>query len=144
RGRSGERSRRLLPGAGPNGLAPGSNCFDSGFLERRLRRGEARQRDAVRGAGHVLQAELVAERDRGRLTAVLPADAHLDVLHAAAALDRDAHEVADAALVDRLERVPLEHAVLEVARQELALRVVAREAERRLREVVRPEREEVG
>ena len=37
-----------------------------------------------------------------------------------------------------------EHAVLEVVREELALRVVAREAERRLRQVVRAEREEVG
>ena len=58
-------------------------------------------------------------------------------------LDRDPHQVADALDVDHLERVPLEHAVLEVPRQELPLRVVARERERRLRQVVRAEREEV-
>ena len=76
---------------------------------------------------------------------MLAADAELDAfLGASAPLDRDPHQVADPALVERLERVPLEHAVLEVARQELALRVVTREAERRLRQVVCPEREEVG
>ena len=46
-------------------------------------------------------------------------------LRAAAALDGDPHEVADAVLVDHLERVPLEDAVLEVVREELALGVVA-------------------
>ena len=86
----------------------------------------------------------MAERHRAGLAAVLAADAHLQVLlHAAPALDRDPHQVADALLVDNLERVPLEDARLEVAREELALGVVPREAERRLGEVVRPERAEV-
>jgi hypothetical protein len=68
----------------------------------------------------------VAERDRLWLPAVLAADAHLHVLlHAPAPLDCDPHQVPHAALVERLERVALEHAVLEVAREELALRVVA-------------------
>ena len=72
-------------------------------------------------------------------------DAELEVgLLRPATLDRDPHQLADALDVERLERVLLEHAVLEVMRQELALGVVAREAERRLREVVRPEGEEVG
>ena len=114
------------------------------FLQHGLRRGEARERDAVRGAAHVVEADLVAELDRARLAAVLAADAELDVrLRLAAALDADAHEVADAFLVEHLERVPLEHAVLEVEGEELALGVVARHAERRLREVVRAEGEEV-
>src|SRR5262249_14164507 len=133
RGRRGGVSRgpgRLFPRAGPDRLAAGRDRFDPGFLQRRLGRSEARERDAVRRARDVLEAELVAEADRLRLAAVLSADTHLDVLHAAAALDGDAHELADAALVDRLERVALEHAVLEVAGQELALGVVAREAER--------------
>ena len=86
----------------------------------------------------------MAERDRLRLAAVLAADAELEVVaDAAAALDGDPHQVADAVLVDRLERVALEDAVLEVVRQEAA-GVVAREAERGLREVVRAEGEEVG
>jgi hypothetical protein len=75
---------------------------------------------------------------------VLAADAELQVvLQAPPALDGDPHEVAHAALVERLERVPLQRAVLEVEGQERPLGVVAREAERRLRQVVRPEGEEV-
>ena len=118
---------------------------DARLGERRLRRGEPRERHAVRRAGDVVEPEPVAERDRARLAAVLAADPELDArLRASPALDRDPHEVADPVLVEHLERVPLEDAVLEVVREELALRVVAREAERRLREVVRPEGEEVG
>ena len=144
-GRRGERAGRVLPRAGLDGLAPGRDRFDPGFLERGLGGRKTGQRDAVGRAGHVLEPELVAERDRGRLSPVLAADAHLQVvLDASAAFDRDPHQVPHPALVDRLERVPLEHAVLEVARQELALRVVPREAERGLGQVVRPEREEVG
>ena len=64
-------------------------------------------------------------------------------MRAAAALDADPHQVADALLVEHLERVALEDPVLEVVGEELALGVVAREAERRLGEVVRAERAEV-
>src|SRR5206468_6094502 len=72
------------------------------------------------------------------------ADPELDSgLRSSPTLDADAHEVADAVLVEHLERVPLEDSVLEVVREELAFGVVAREAERRLREVVRAEGEEV-
>ena len=60
------------------------------------------------------------------------------------ALDCDPHQLADAVAVEDLERVALEHAVLEVVGEELPFRVVAREPERRLREVVGPERAEVG
>ena len=75
---------------------------------------------------------------------MLAADTHLQVvLDRSPALDRNPHQVADPLLVEHLERVPLEHAVLEVAGEELALGVVAREAERRLRQVVRAEGEEV-
>ena len=112
--------------------------------ERGLRGGEPRERHAERRARHVVEPELVAERDGLRLAAVLAADAELQVvLDAAAALDRDAHQVADARAVERLERVLLEHVVLQVVGEELPLGVVAREAERRLRQVVRPEGEEV-
>jgi len=76
---------------------------------------------------------------------VFPADAELQVrLHPASTLDRDPHQVADAADVDRFERVLLQNAVLEVVRQELPLRIVAGETKSRLRQVVRPEGEEVG
>ncbi len=87
----------------------------------------------------------MAERNRARLAAVLAADPELELrLRTATALDSDAHQVADAVLVEHLERVVLEHARLQVVREELALGIVAGETERRLREVVRAEREEVG
>src|SRR5581483_9299972 len=115
------------------------------FLQRRLRRREPCERDAVRRAADVVEPEPVAELDRAWLAAVLAADPDLELrLRSAPALDADAHQVADAFLVERLERVRLEHAVLEIEGQELALGVVARHPERRLREVVRAEREEVG
>ena len=87
----------------------------------------------------------MAEGDRPRLAPVLAADAELQLrLRRPAALDGDPHQVADAAGVQGLEGVLLQHAVLEVVRQELALRVVAGEAKRSLRQVVGAEGEEVG
>ena len=59
-------------------------------------------------------------------------------------LDGDRDQLPDAVDVEGLERIRGEDAVLEVVRQEPPLRVVAREAERRLCQVVGPEREEVG
>src|SRR5439155_13300158 len=86
----------------------------AGLGERGLRRGEARERNAVRRAADVVQPEVVAEDDRLRLAPVLAADAELQrLLDAAAALDRDAHQISDAALVERLERIALEDVVLE-------------------------------
>src|SRR4051812_45884115 len=96
-------------------LAAGDGCLDPGFDERRLRRCEARERHAVRRAGDIVEPDPVAERDRARLAAVLAADPELDLLfRTTAALDRDPHQVADSVLVQHLERVALEHVVLEV------------------------------
>ena len=58
-------------------------------------------------------------------------------------LDRDLHELADAGLIERGERVLLEDLVLDVRHEEVA-HVVAADAERHLREVVRAEAEELG
>jgi len=44
-----------------------------------LSRRKAGDRDAVRAARDIVQADLVAERDTRRLAAVLAADAELDV-----------------------------------------------------------------
>ena len=62
----------------------------------------------------------------------------------ATALGAHPHQIADAGLVDRVERVALEQALLEVGRHHPALDVVAAEAERELGEVVGAEAEEVG
>ena len=54
----------------------------------------------------------MAERDRVGLAAVLAADPELDLrTRTPPSLDGDHHEVADAVLVDRLERVSLQQPV---------------------------------
>ena len=76
---------------------------------------------------------------------MLAADAQLQVgPRRPARRHRPAHERADAGLVDRLERVVVQQAQLQVAGEEAGFGVVAAEAERRLGEVVRAEREELG
>src|SRR6266487_2140141 len=106
--------------------AAGGDVRRAVLRERGLRGCEPREGDAIRRAADVVQAELVAERDARGLSPVLAANAELDVfLRGAAALDRDSHQIPHPALVERLERVALEHAVLEVPGEELALCVVA-------------------
>src|SRR5689334_17097753 len=108
-------------------LAPCGCVFHrAGLGKSRLGGREARQRDAERRAADVVQAELVAEDDGLRLAAVLAADPELQLrLRRTAALDADSHQVAHAALVERLERVAFQHPVLEIEGEELAFRVVA-------------------
>ena len=86
------------------------------------------------------------EGDRVGIAAVLAADAELQVrLGLAAHPRRQPHEPAHARLVDRLERAAVDDLAPPCsAFEEAALHVVAREAERRLGEVVGAEREEVG
>ena len=49
------------------------------FGQRRLRRGQTRNRDAERTAAHVIQTEPVTEFDASRLATVLAANPQLDV-----------------------------------------------------------------
>src|SRR6476646_11146887 len=90
-------------------------CLDvlgaAGLLQRRLRRREACERDAIGRAAHVVEPDPMAELHRRRLAAVLTADAELDLrLRLPAPPHRDPHQVADTVLVEHLERVALEHA----------------------------------
>src|SRR4051812_22142910 len=55
------------------------------LAERGLRRGEARDRHAIGRARDVVEPDLVAERHRGRIAAVLAADPDLEVLAGLAA-----------------------------------------------------------
>src|SRR5436305_14938620 len=99
--------------------ARGDVAADALLGERGLSGREPREGHAVGRARHVVEAEPVAEMNRRGIAAVLAADPELEVLPGrAATLDRDSHQVADARLVERLERIALEHAVLEVVRQE--------------------------
>src|ERR1043166_4798652 len=112
-------------------------------LQRGLRRGEAGDGHAERRAGDVVEADEVAEGYRARLAAVLAADADLEAgLRRAPALRADLHQLADAVAVQDLERVVGQNLHLDVLREEAA-RIVARQAEGGLGEIVRAEGEEV-
>src|SRR5260221_11291888 len=71
------------------------------FLECRLARGEAGDRDAVGGAADVIHPRAVAELDRERLPAVLPADPDLEIRIGSPPVgDCPTHQHADSLLVD--------------------------------------------
>src|SRR4051794_21634212 len=76
------------------------------LLQHRLRRSEARRRHAERRARHVVHAHLHTELDAARLAAVLAADADLQLFPRRTALaDADLDDLADADLIEHLERV---------------------------------------
>ena len=101
-------------------------------------------RHAERAAGHVGQADVVAELDGRRIAALLAADAELDVRAGLTAqLARHLDQTAHAGLIELGERIGLVDLAVIVGREELA-RVVAAEAEGHLRQVVRAEGEERG
>src|ERR1700675_3335577 len=106
------------------------------FAERGLRCGEPRNRHAKRRARHVVERDLVAERDRGRIAAVLAADAELEIFaDLAAARGGDADELADARAVDRDKRVGRQDAFRRID-AEKTCGVVAADAERGLRQII--------
>src|SRR3569623_111794 len=117
---------------------------DGDFAERGLRGGKARNRHAVRRAGHVVQPDLVTERDRSRSTTVLATDAHLQLrANLAATLRADPHQFAYTVTIERDERICLQNALGDIRPEERG-RIVAADAEARLREVVGTKREELG
>src|SRR5512135_347959 len=82
-------------------LTLASRLARSAFAERGLRRGKTRDRHAKRRARHVIELGFVAERNRRRIAAMFAADADLEFgPRLASAFDADAHQLADALLVD--------------------------------------------
>ena len=115
-----------------------------GRFHRRLPGRDPCDLDAVRGARDVVESRAVAELDRLGVAAVLTADAELDVrLDPPRQLGGHRDELADAILVERLERVGRQDVARQVPGQELALGIVSAERQRRLGQVVGAEREEV-
>src|SRR5690606_6721765 len=83
-------------------------------------------RNAARRAGDIVQPDLVAEEDRLRIAAVLAADPDLEILASAAApFDALLHQLADARLIDRLERIGSDDVVLGVVTDERLVIVTA-------------------
>ena len=108
-----------------------------------MRRRKPSYRHARCGAGNVIESGRVAESDGLRLAAVLATDADDEIAACAAPLvDGELHQAPHALDVERLERIFGQYSRLHILRQKLILGVFARERERRLREIVRAEREE--
>src|SRR3546814_5803575 len=118
--------------------------LSSTLLQRRLRRREPRDRHAVRRRADVIEPQPLAKPDRGRVAAMLAADAELDTGPGLApARRRDLDQFADALDIDADERVGRIDALVDIGRQE-ASGIVAAHPERGLRQIVGPEREERG
>src|ERR1700730_13315382 len=112
--------------------------------ERCLGGGKPRDRHAEGRARDVIESDLVAEGDRGGGGGVLAAKAEFDVgARFAPALDRDAHQFAHTVAVEGNERIDFEDALARIGAEE-ARGVVARDAKRRLGEIVGAEREELS
>src|SRR4030095_12183359 len=78
-------------------------CFAGAlFLDRGLRGGGPRNRNAEGRAAHIWEPDAVAELHGVGIPAMFPADAELEVLaHARSLLDGHLHELTDASLIDR-------------------------------------------
>src|SRR5262245_46244847 len=85
--------------------------------KRRLRGGEPHDRHAERRGDDVVEADLLEEANRVRISAMFAADTDLQVLaRGAPALHANVHELADAADIDRRERILLDDLELGVVR----------------------------
>src|SRR5581483_12486897 len=131
--------RLMRQGRRPSGFG----LFRRGALvDRGLRRGQPGYGHAERRARDVVEADPLAERDRGGVAAMLAADAELDPgARMAPAFRRPPDQFADPFTVDRDERVDLDDALADVVAEEGG-RVVARQTEGRLGQIVGAEREE--
>src|SRR5277367_1547553 len=89
------------------------------LAERGLCCGEPRDRHAIGRARDVIEADLVAERHRSRIAAMLAADADLEIgPRLAAARDADLDQFADAVAIDRDERIDLQNSLGDVGAEE--------------------------
>src|SRR3990170_5666046 len=104
----------------------GRLLVEVGLAERGLGGRQPGDRYAEGRARDVVQPDLVAEPHRLGVAAVLAADAHFQIgARLAPEADRHLHELADAALIDRGERVLGQNLLLQILHQEPGLGVVA-------------------
>src|SRR5215207_8623744 len=107
--------------------------------------GDPGDRYAVGRTAHVVEGNRAEEVDAGGVAAVLTADAEREVgIRPSPGLGRELDEAPHPGDVDGLERAPGEDALTQIEGQQLPLGVVPGEADRRLRQIVRAEAEEVG
>ena len=107
--------------------------------------GQAGHRDARARAGHIAQANGMAETDRVGMSAVFATDTHFHVRTCLAApVDSQLHQLAHTLDIQHFERIVLQYSEFVIHRQELVLGILAREREGRLGQVIGAEREELG
>src|SRR5262249_19041653 len=81
--------------------------------------GQTGDGDTKRRTTDVIQPDLVAEHDAGRVAAMLPADSNLQFFASlASSRNPDFHQAPDPVLVDGLERVAADHVMLAVVLDE--------------------------
>src|SRR4029079_12336488 len=94
---------------------------------------------------YVVETEPLAQLDRGRITAVFPADPQLDSwIDLSGVSNRDLDERSHTVGLQAGERADRKQLPLDVLCKQLALDVVAEETVVQLRQIVRAEREELG
>ena len=144
--RPGTRGHPLAPRPRPRSSPQDAARRCPSRLERRLRGRHARDRQPERRAAHVVEPGAMEERDRVGVAAVLAADRRARAAARAARPRSTAmlDERADAVLVDRSRTASGRGCRGRGRAGRSGLDVVAREAERGLREVVGAEREELG
>src|SRR3954468_13623409 len=112
------------PSASPTGRTEGlqpQRLLRLAVPERRLGRGQAGDRHAVGRGADIIEADALAEGDRGGVPAMLAADAELEAaLHRPAALGGERDQLPHPVLVDRDERVLLKDALLDIVGEEAA------------------------
>src|SRR5581483_7094984 len=116
----------------------------AGAAKRGLRRRQTRDRHTERRTRDVVELRIMTKGDRGGIAAVLAANPHLQLgTRLAPAFDADAHQFADTLLIDGDKGIDGENAALEID-AEKACRIVAADAEGRLRQIVGAEGKEFG
>src|SRR4051812_9724376 len=123
---------------------PGRSALlrDAGFKSG-MRGGEAGDRDAERGARHIIEPDRVTELHAPGLSSVLPADADLELrAHASSCGYGKLNKLSNPGLVKDLERVVRKDSPIHVTRKE-ASRIVAGQSICSLCEVVCSEGEEL-
>ena len=115
------------------------------FVRNRcLRCSQSGDGNAERGTGYIVQADAVAEFDGGRISAMLAADAQLNVRTGAASLfRRHADELSHAVLIQLGERIGLINLALIIINQEIA-RIFPGEAVGPLGQTVGSDRDELS
>src|SRR5208337_3785090 len=133
-------------GAGPaiSQLRRGRRPAQALGSHNRLRSRQPRNRYPEWRTGHVVEADLLAKRNRRRIATVLAANAKLDVWpRLPPTLHRDLDEFAHTIRIERNEGIGFENALGKIVAKERA-RIVAAQSISCLSEVVRAEGEEFG